>query len=167
MSIGLVMIGADPAAVARFAEHGYTIATVDPGDATNVDAVLARTSVAIDALRARPETGGVVAAAGFDIGGPFAFLAATRLGVAAAVTLWAVGFGAFLGDGSRVRVPLSLHFRDDDARVPLTEIRAIKGVLEGFGTTEIYRYATYDDAARDAAERRARAVLDALRPSLG
>ena len=61
---------------------------------------------------------------------------------------------------------MSLHFGDADERVPFEEVRAIKGALEGFGTTEIYRYPGvghgfalpgdpgYDESAARDAQRR-------------
>ena len=50
------------------------------------------------------------------------------------------GIGRHLSEAARAVKPLSLHFGDADEDVPFDEVRAIKGALEGFGTTEIYRY---------------------------
>jgi dienelactone hydrolase len=162
---GIVLIGAPDSAAARFAQRGYPVLASEPGD----DAVRA----AIAALG--PVCGGRVAVVGYGVGGCSAFLAVTRLGAAAGIGFHPIGIGARLREAGLVRAPLSLHFGDADALVPLPEVRAIKGALEGFATTEIYRYPgaaqgfavdgdpAFDPAAAALAERRAFDVLDALR----
>jgi len=161
---GVVLIGADGAAVQRMGARGYVIAALP---ATNVDTGLAAVAAAIAELRADPATRGIVAVAGFGAGGALAFLAATRLGADAAATLWGAGIGEFLAESKLVRVPLSMHFADDDERVPFAEVRAIKGALEGFGTTEIYRYKQRDPQAEEDAERRACAVIEGVNAPSG
>jgi carboxymethylenebutenolidase len=162
---GIVLIGAPRAAADRFARCGYPVLAAEPG----IDAVRA----AIAALG--PACGERVAVAGYGAGGCSAYLAVTRLGAVAGIGFHPVGIGAHLSEASLVRVPLSLHFGDADERVPLAEVRAIKGALEGFATTEIYRYPGaaqgfaseddpgYEPAAAALAERRALAFLGALR----
>jgi dienelactone hydrolase len=162
---GIVLICAPRSAAERFAQRGYPVLAADPGD----DAVRA----AIAALG--PACGGRIAVVGYGAGGCSAYLAVTRLGAAAGIGFHPIGIGAHLREAGLVRAPLSLHFGDADARVPLAEVRAIKGALEGFATTEIYRYPAlaqgfalegdpaYDPAAAALAERRALAFLATLR----
>jgi dienelactone hydrolase len=156
---GVVLIGAGAAEAQRMGARGYIITALA---ATDVDAGLAALAAAMAELRADPATRGIIAVAGFGAGGALAFLAATRLGADAVATLWGAGIGAYLAESQRVRVPLSMHFADDDERVPVAEVRAIKGALEGFGTTEIYRYKQHDTRAEEDAERRACAVIESV-----
>lgn len=162
---GIVLIGAAPAAAERFAERGHAVRDAAGED----DAVRA----ALAALA--PKCGGRVAVVGYGAGGCSAFRAVTRLGAAAGIAFHPIGIGALLGEAGLVRAPLSLHFGDADATVPPAEVRAVKGALEGFATTEIYRYPAvgqgfalesspgYEPVAASLAERRAFAFLDGLR----
>ncbi len=105
--------------------------------------------------------------------GGYAFLALTRLGADAAAAFHGTGIG-YLDEAPAAKLPLSLHFGDGDERVPFEEVRAIKGALEGFATTEIYRYpgvghgfamredTGFSEFAALQAERRVFAFLDAL-----
>ena len=148
----------------RYSLHGFALAhaAVQPALALADGVPVVRDAIA--ALRA---TCARVAVAGYGFGGAYAFLGVTQLDADAGVAFCGAGIGALLADARRVRAPLSFHFADDDAHVPFAEVRAIKGALEGFGMVEIYRYATFDAASAAAAERRAFAVLDALRGQQG
>lgn len=164
---GLVIVGLPAgsqrnAAIARFAARGYVPVPCEIAAGAGVDAALAVLTAAIDALRAVPAARGRVAIAGYDDGGAFAFLAVTRLGADGAAMFRPVGVGAFLSESPFARVPMSMHFDDGDARVPIAEVRKIKGALEGIGIIEIYRYDRWDHAAERAAEERAYEVLDAI-----
>jgi dienelactone hydrolase len=168
---GVVLAGlpVDPAAanavVDRYTAHGYTVAVADVDAGGEIDAGLAAVGAAIDGLR---ESGArAVAVAGYDDGGRFAYLAVTRLGADGAVAFRGFGIVDHLSEARNVKAPMSLHFADDDARIPFADVRAIKGALEGFGTVEIYRYATFDARASEQAGSRAFAVLDALRARQG
>jgi dienelactone hydrolase len=167
---GIVIVGALPngetldAVAERYTAHGFSVVMAGVQAAVAADAGAASVRAALDLLRASCER---VAVAGYGFGGAAAFLAVTQLGADAGVAFCGSGIGALLGDARSVRAPLSLHFADDDVHVPFAEVRAIKGALEGFGTVEIYRYATYDDAAATMAEWRAFAVLDTLRAVSG
>jgi dienelactone hydrolase len=147
---------------ARFAARGYTVAVADIDDAPDIETALARVGAALAMLRALPGPAAPVAVAGYAAGGRYAFLAVTRLKADGAVAFWGSGIGAHLGEAPAARVPMSLHFADDDPHVQLAEVRAIKGALEGIGCIEIYRYPQFDDAAQGLAERRAFEVLDVL-----
>src|SRR5258708_23358726 len=84
--------------------------------------------------------GGKIAVVGYGFGGRYAYLAVTRLGADGAAAFYGAGIGDYLGEASRAKLPLTFHFGDDDELVPIEEVRRIKGALEGFATTEIYRY---------------------------
>jgi len=171
--IGVVLVGVPPearAAIERYRARDYDLRVADVGPADDVEAGLEAVRSAMAALTTEK-----VAVAGYGFGGRYAFLAVTRLGADAAAALYGAGIGGHLDESARVKKPLTFHFGDDDDRVPFEEVRAIKGALEGFGTTEIYRYPgvrhgfallgdpNYDEAAALAAERRVFAVLDRLR----
>jgi carboxymethylenebutenolidase len=157
----IVLAGAPPAAAARYAARGYAVRVAESGLESVRAELAAFASAGIDR----------VAVAGYGAGGCSAFLAVTRLGAVAGVGFHPFGIGAHLREAALVRVPLSLHFGDADERVPLEEVRAIKGALEGFATTEIYRYPGaggdfaldgspgYEAAAAALAEQRALAFL--------
>lgn len=165
MPLGVVLVGLPPGADATlevFRAKGYEVLAVEPG--------LENVRAAIDALAGRR-----VAVVGYGSGGGDAFLAITRLGADGAAAFYGSGIGPYLSEAARAVKPLSLHFGDADRDVPFEEVRAIKGALEGFATTEIYRYPKvghgfalrgdpgYDEAAARDAERRVFSFLDALR----
>ncbi len=177
-ALGVVLVGVAPDAgptIERYTARGYEVgvAAVDP--AADVDDGLAAVRSAMDALAARIGGPAKIAVVGYGFGGRYAFLALTRLGADGAAAFYGTDIGSHLGEAAAAKKPLSLHFGDDDERVPFAEVRAIKGALEGFATTEIYRYpgirsgfalagsAAHDPAAAAQAERRVFAVLDALR----
>jgi carboxymethylenebutenolidase len=143
---------------ARWTARGYTVASVAAG--ADIDETLARVKAAMDAAGS---AGRPIAVAGYGDGGRYAFLAATRLGADGAAAFCGSGIGSQLDEARFARVTMSLHFADDDPRVPPAEVRAIKGALEGVGTIDIYRYEHWDAAAEMRAEARAFAAFDGLR----
>jgi carboxymethylenebutenolidase len=161
------------ATLERFAARGYDVLAVDVDEAAGIEGNLASVRWGMDALREH-ESAGKIAVVGYGFGGRYAFLALTRLGADAAAAFYGTGIGAHLDEAPAAKLPLSLHFGDDDERVPFEEVRAIKGALEGFATTEIYRYpgagrgfamredAGFNEFAALQAERRVFAFLDAL-----
>jgi dienelactone hydrolase len=172
--LGVVLAGVPAEArstIERFTSRGYDVHIAEVGDGTDVDGGLAAVRSAMDRLAASR----VVAVVGYGSGGRYAYLAVTRLGAAAGAAFYGAGIGEHLIEAPSAKMPLTLHFGDDDALVPIEEVRRIKGALEGFATTEIYRYpgvgrgfalrddAGYDEAAALAAERRVFAILDGLR----
>jgi carboxymethylenebutenolidase len=164
---GIVLVGIAPgeelrATVDRYTARGYSVVVPEIVDASDVAGTLRAVEAARDALAARAHANGIVAVAGYGRGGRYAYLAVTRSAADAGIVFWGIGIGAHLDEASKATLPLSMHFADDDPLVPPAEVRAIKGALEGFATTEIYRYPTQDDAAAHDAERRAFDVLDRL-----
>lgn len=175
-ALGVVLAGipsGDRGTIERYTIRGYEVVTVDVGDGTAVDATLDAVQSAMASLAARIPAG-KIAVVGYGFGGRYAYLAVTRLGADGAAAFYGAGIGDYLGEASRAKLPLTLHFADDDELVPIEEVRRVKGALEGFATTEIYRYpgvgngfalrghAAFDEAAALAAEQRVFAVLDAL-----
>lgn len=171
-TLGVVLAGAPAGAtstIERYAARGYDVRVAGVEEAMEVDEALEAVRLAMAAF-----AGGTVAVVGYGAGGRAAFLAVTRLGADAAAVFHGTGIGDHLAESARAKKPLTFHFGDDDERVPLAEVRAIKGALEGFGTTEIYRYPgarhgfaligdpNYDEASALAAEARVFAVLDRL-----
>ena len=169
---GLVVIGLPPgaeraAAIDRFGARGYIAAPFDIDAAGNVDDALAALKTVLMTMRAVPAARGRVAVAGYGDAGVLAFLAVTRLAADGAALFRPIGIGAHLSESQFARVPMSMHFDDDDALVPIEEVRKIKGALEGIGIIEIYRYERWDANAETKAEERAYEVLDAIAASSG
>jgi dienelactone hydrolase len=175
-ALGVVLVGLPAGSrttLERYAARGYDVLAVDVDEAAGLEGGLASVRWGIDALREHA-TDGKIAVVGYGFGGRYAFLALTRLGADAAAAFHATGIGAHLDEGPAAKLPLSLHYGDDDDVVPFEEVRAVKGALEGFATTEIYRYpgvgqgfamrenAGYNEFAALQAERRVFAFLDAL-----
>ncbi len=159
-NVGVVLVGLPPgdhATIERFAARGFSVR--EAVAEADLDAGLAAVRAAMDALAVDAAR---IAVVGYGPGGRYAFLAVTRLGADAAGAIAGTRIGEYLGESAHVKKPLSFHFADDDERIPVAEVRRIKGALEGFGTTEIYRYPAFDDEARTAAEGRVFAVLASL-----
>ncbi len=177
-SPGVVLVGIPPGAratIERFTARAYNVRVAGVHPDVDVERGLETVRSAMDALAARAGPARKVAVVGYGFGGCYAFLAVTRLGADAAAVFHGTGIGGHLDEAARVKKPLTFHFGDADDLVPFDEVRAIKGALEGFGTTEIYRYPGakhgfaligepgYDEAAALQAEGRVFAVLDRLR----
>jgi carboxymethylenebutenolidase len=156
-----------------YASRGYDVVVADLDDTANVDRGLQSVRSAMDVLAGRATTA-KIAVVGYGAGGRYAFLAVTRLGADAAAAFYGADIVPHLGEAVSARKPLTFHFGDADERVPFADVRAIKGALEGFATTEIYRYPgapagfalredpAYDETPALQAERRVFAVLDGL-----
>lgn len=173
--LGVVLVGLPASARSvreRFAARGYDVQMVELDETAGVERGLEAVRAAMATLAARGP--GKAAVVGYGEGGRYAYLAVTRLGADAGAAFYGAGIGAHLVEAARAKQPLTFHFGDADERVPFEEVRAIKGALEGFATTEIYRYPGvghgfalsdhpgYDEAAALQAERRVFAVLDGL-----
>ncbi len=170
---GVVVVGLPDGAersgvIERWAARGYAATAIDIDASANVDAALAQLRAAMDRQRALSGARGKVAVAAYGTVGVLGFLAVTRLAADAAAIVRGPGIVPYLkAEAPRARVPLSMHFADTDAAVPLADVRAIKGALEGVGVIEIYRYESWDDAALARAERRICEVFDSLGVTVG
>jgi carboxymethylenebutenolidase len=179
----------------RYAEHGFIALAPDPfwrqhpgplgredrelassrGKAVADSDVLDDLARCVASLRAMPECNGTVAVAGFCFGGKYAFLAAARGLVDAAAAFHGSRVGTVLDEAPNVRVPLSLHWGDNDHAAPLEEIRAVETALAGKPEIEIGVYPgighgftqtdnpNYDAPATAASEARVFAMLARLR----
>lgn len=93
------------------------------------------------ALAARPECNGNVGVMGFCLGGKFAYLAATRTDVKAAVSYYGVQIDEFLDEAARLSCPLLMHFASDDPHVPTHAVDAIRVKLDAHPAVDIHQYA--------------------------
>jgi carboxymethylenebutenolidase len=94
----------------------------------------------VAALAARPECNGQVGLMGFCLGGKFAYLAATRTNVRAAVSYYGVEIDAYLDEAASLQCPLLMHFASDDPHVPPSAVEAIRARLEGNDRVDIRQY---------------------------
>jgi carboxymethylenebutenolidase len=93
----------------------------------------------VAALRARPECSGKVAVMGFCLGGKFAYLAATRLPIDAAVAYYGVEIDKYLDEADRLRCPLLMHFAETDPHVPPATVAAIRARMGGMPRVTIHQ----------------------------
>jgi carboxymethylenebutenolidase len=88
----------------------------------------------VAALKARDECTGKVGLMGFCLGGKFAYLASTRLPIAAAVSYYGVQIDEHLDESDARGCPLMLHFASDDPHVPAATVQTVHeriGAQEG------------------------------------
>ena len=142
--------------------------------ALDLDVVSADMRAATDWLRAQPFCNGRVAAIGFCGGGRFAFLAAARCGVDAAVSLYGLGISEHLGETGNVRCPVQLHYGLKDQHIPRAEIDTVSAGVRGQPNVEVFLYPeaghsfanpvrpTYNAAAAKLAAERIDAMLQRL-----
>lgn len=96
---------------------------------------------ALTALKQQPECREPVGATGFCMGGTFAYLAATRLGVDMAAGYYGTKIAQYLDEASKVSCPLLLHFGEEDHTTPPDVIEAIRDALGGDPKVDIEVYA--------------------------
>ncbi len=129
---------------------------------------------AIAHVKAMPQCNGKVAVFGYCFGGRFAYLAATRLGVDAAVSFHGVAIGQHLDEADNLACPLAIHVGDQDPVVPMDEIAATKAAIGAKPGVEIRVYpgvghgftgkgrANYDAFADGESNRAAAALIEAM-----
>jgi carboxymethylenebutenolidase len=144
-------------------------------NATAVDDATSDLAAVIEAVRALPECNGKIAVKGYCFGGRYAFIAAAKLPIDAAVSFHGILIGQSLDVAPEIRVPLSMHVGDNDPECRMPEIDAIRAatagnplvdvhVLPGVGHSFTWRnYRKFDAAAAALSERRAFALLDTLK----
>src|SRR5262249_23182252 len=100
---------------------------------------------------------------GFCMGGRTAFLAASRAGADAGISLYALGIAKHLDEVRSVRAPVQLHYGLDDEHIPQSEIDAVTEAAKSNPNVEVHLYpgaqhgfftkgrAAYNDAAVAAA----------------
>ena len=82
-------------------------------------------------LRAQPQCNGKVAILGFCFGGRYALLGAARLGIDAAASFHGAQMGQHTDEARKVTCPVSFHFGETDAVVPMEEVDAIRKAFAG------------------------------------
>ena len=112
----------------------------------DVDQGVADIGAAVDALRARPECTGKVAAMGFCLGGKLAYLTAARHDVDAAVSFYGVGIEEALGESGGISCPLLMHFAGEDGFVPQDAVNAISEHFADRPEVRIHVYPGVDHA---------------------
>jgi carboxymethylenebutenolidase len=125
-------------------ETGYDEAGIAQGRAimgkVEVAKAVADLGATTNALRARGECSGKVAALGYCMGGRFAFLAAANTGVDAAVCYYGGGIHTVLDQASRAVRPILMHFGEKDDHIPLTAVEATRAAFKGRSDVEIHVY---------------------------
>jgi carboxymethylenebutenolidase len=144
----------------RFAARGFIALVPDPfwrvhpgplaqqerpaalarGQAVTQEDVMHDIERCVDALREMPECNGTVALAGYCFGGKYAFLAAARGIVDAAAAFHGTRIGTVLEEAPALRVPLSLHFGEEDTIATMDEVRAVEAALAGKRKIDVVVY---------------------------
>jgi carboxymethylenebutenolidase len=96
---------------------------------------------ALAALKSQPEFKGKVGAVGYCLGGRLALLAASRLGVDAAVSYYGTRMDGHLDEAKSVRCPIMFHFGGADAAVPPETREEIRAAFSAQDDAEFYVYA--------------------------
>lgn len=91
-------------------------------------------------LRTRSDCTGKVGVMGFCLGGKFAYLAATRLPVEAAVSYYGVEIDKYLDEADRLGCPILMHFAENDPHVPAATVAAIRVRMGGWKNVDIHVY---------------------------
>jgi carboxymethylenebutenolidase len=91
-------------------------------------------------LRQSPFCTGKIAAIGFCMGGRTAFLAASRAGVDAAISLYALGIAKHLDEVRAVKRPVQLHYGLNDEHVPKSEIDAVEDAAKANRNVDVNLY---------------------------
>ena len=95
---------------------------------------------AADWLREQTFCTGKIAAIGFCMGGRTAFLAASRAGADAAVSLYALGIARHLDEVRKVAAPVQLHYGLNDEHIPKSEIDAVAEAAKANPRVEVHFY---------------------------
>ena len=94
----------------------------------------------VTALKARVECTGQAGVMGFCLGGKFAYLAATRLPIGAAVSYYGVEIDQYLTEAEALGCPILLHFAENDPHVGAEAVALIEAKMGAWEsvTIEIY-----------------------------
>lgn len=127
-------------------------------------------------VKGLPECNGKVAVVGLCYGGPYAILGPARVGCDAGISFHGTKVENYLDELDKVRVPLSLHWGDQDHAAPAETLERIRAATRAMNQAEVIVYpgaahgytapsstkAWHEDAARNS-WRRAVEILDGLR----
>jgi len=91
-------------------------------------------------LRDQPACIGKMAVIGLCFGGPFALIGAARLGCDAGAAFHGSVFGNHLDELAQIRVPLSLHWGDEDFALPPELLPKVRAATASNAAAEIFIY---------------------------
>ena len=107
---------------------------------TDVGLAVADIGAAADALRARPEVAGKLAAIGYCFGGQLAYRAAATGKLDAAVSYYGGGIQNALDLAGQVTQPILFHYAENDHGIPLTAVDQVKAAFAGHGDASFHVY---------------------------
>lgn len=107
---------------------------------TDVGLAVADIGAAADALRARPEVGGKLAAIGYCFGGQLAYRAAATGKLDAAVSYYGGGIHNALDLAGQIKQPILFHYAENDHGIPLTAVDQVKAAFAGHGDASFHVY---------------------------
>ncbi|HDV8353745.1 dienelactone hydrolase family protein [Burkholderia vietnamiensis] len=107
---------------------------------TDIGLAVADIGAAADALRARADVAGKVAAIGYCFGGQLAYRAAEAGTVDAAVAYYGGGIQNALDLADKVTQPILFHYAENDHAIPLDAVEQVKGAFAGRGNASFHVY---------------------------
>ncbi|CAM2340300.1 dienelactone hydrolase family protein [Burkholderia vietnamiensis] len=107
---------------------------------TDIGLAVADIGAAADALRARADVAGKVAAIGYCFGGQLAYRAAAAGTVDAAVAYYGGGIQNALDLADKVTQPILFHYAENDHAIPLDAVEQVRGAFAGRGNASFHVY---------------------------
>lgn len=101
-------------------------------------------TVAVNKLRALPETTGNVASVGYCMGGLLSYLCAAHAGVDAAVCYYGGGINNHLDQAGKISCPILMHFAEKDHFIPASAIEQVKAAFANAKNAVIETYPDVD-----------------------
>lgn len=127
-------------------------------------------------LKGRPECNGRIAVVGLCYGGPYAILGPARLGCDAGLAFHGTKVENYLDALGGIRVPLSLHWGDQDHAAPTETLEKVRAAARDMANVDITIYPdaahgytarasvdAWNESAAEASWHRAVEILDGLR----
>ncbi|KWF21650.1 dienelactone hydrolase family protein [Burkholderia pseudomultivorans] len=107
---------------------------------TDIGLAVADVGAAADALRARAEVAGKVAAIGYCFGGQLAYRAAATGKLDAAVAYYGGGIQNALDLAAKVTQPILFHYAENDHGIPLDAVEQVKAAFAGRDNAAFHVY---------------------------
>ncbi|MDR8732004.1 dienelactone hydrolase family protein [Burkholderia pseudomultivorans] len=107
---------------------------------TDIGLAVADVGAAADALRARAEVAGKVAAIGYCFGGQLAYRAAATGKLDAAVAYYGGGIQNALDLAGKVTQPILFHYAENDHGIPLDAVEQVKAAFAGRDNAAFHVY---------------------------
>jgi carboxymethylenebutenolidase len=107
---------------------------------TDIGLAVADLGAAADALRARTETTGKVAAIGYCFGGQLAYRTAAAGKVDAAVAYYGGGIQNALDLAGKIAQPMLFHYAENDHAIPLDAVEQVKAAFAGRDNAAFHVY---------------------------